>query len=185
LVKFGPAAALICGSCVLLPAAAADSDVFDALGPRLVGAELTTVLEGAELACRQDPKDVAVRRCKPLPGALDRLGGVPVTSVEALFKDEQLAQVTIYLPESRFAELKRSLSSRFGGGMDWSVSLRAGMAGTIPNQVVLWEKEDLVVIAQQFDGKIDRSSLIYGSAKAMAPLLKQIKSTPPGATRDL
>jgi hypothetical protein len=185
LVKFGTAAALFCGSCVLLPSAAADSDVFDGLGPGLVGAELTTVLEGAELACRQDPKEVAVRRCKPLPGGLNNLGGVPVTSVEALFKDEQMAQVTIYLPESRFAELMRSLSPRLGAGMDWSVNLRVGMAGTIKDEVVLWEREGLVVIAQQFDGKIDRSSLIYGSAKAMAPLLRQIKSTPPGATRDL
>ena len=49
----------------------------------------------------------------------------------------------------------------------------------------MWEKDDLCLIAQQFDRKIDRSSLIYGSAEAMAPLLKQIKSTPPGAIRDL
>jgi len=165
--------------------AVADSDVFDGLDPALLGAEITTVLEGAELACRQDPKKVTVRRCTPLPGALDSLGGVPVTSVEALFEDEQLAQVTIYFPESRFADLRRSVFPRFGAGMDWSVSLRAGMAGTVKDEILLWEKEDLVVIAQQFDGKIDRSSLIYGSAKAMAPLLKQIKSSPPGGTRDL
>jgi len=179
------AAALIGGPSILVAHATADSDVFDGLGPELVGTELTTVLEGAELACRQDPKETALRRCKPLPGALDSLAGLPATSVEAVFNDERLAQVTVYLPESGFSALKRSLSSRFGEGVVWSVTLRAGMAGTFKDEIVLWEKDDLVVIAQQFDGKIDRSSLIYGSAEAMAPLLAQIKSTPSGGTRDL
>jgi hypothetical protein len=185
LTRFALMVALTCGPSILVAYATGDSDVFDGLSPGLVGAELTTVLEGAELACRQDPKEMALRRCKPLPGALDSLGGVPVTAVEALFKDEQLVQVTVYFPESRFADVKHSLSPRFGDGTDWSVSLRAGMAGTVKDEVLLWEKEDLVMIAQQFDGKIDRSSLVYGSAEVMARLLKHIKSTPPGATRDL
>ncbi len=170
---------------MLAPVAAADSDVFDGVGPDLVGAELTTVLEGAELACRQDSKEAAVRRCRPLPGALDSVGGVPVTSVEALFDDQLLTQVTVYLPESRFPDLKQVLAARLGEGTDWSVIIRSGMAGTFRDEILLWEKGDLVVIAQQFDQKIGRSSLIYGSATVMAPLLKQIRSTPPGAIRDL
>ena len=177
--------ALICACCVFAPVAAADSDVFDGLAPGLVGGELTAVLEGAELGCQQDLKDAAVRRCRPLPGALDSIGGVPVISVEALFQNRLLAQVTVYLPESRFLDLKRVLAVRLGEATDWSVIVRSGMAGTFKDDILLWEKDDLVVIAQQFDQKIDRSSLIYGSAKAMAPLLKQIKSTPPGAIRDL
>jgi hypothetical protein len=177
--------ALICAACVLAPVAAADSDVFDGLGPELVGAELTTVLEGAELACRADSREGAVRRCRPLPGALDSVGGVPVTSVEAVFEDQLLAQVTVYLPESRFPGLKPLLAARLGEGTDWTVIIRSGMAGTFRDEILLWEKDDLVVIAQQFDQRIGRSSLIYGSGKVMAPLLKQIKSTPPGATRDL
>jgi hypothetical protein len=96
-----------------------------------------------------------------------------------------LAQVTVYLPESRFPELKRVLAVRLGEATDWSVIIRSGMAGMFKDDILLWEKDGLVLIAQQFDQKIDRSSLIYGSAKAMAPLLKQIKSTPPGAVRDL
>ena len=141
---------LICGSCALAPPAAADSDVFDGLGPGLVGAELTAVLEGAELACHRDPKETSIRRCKPLPGVLDSLGSVPVTSVEALFEDERLAQITVYLPEPRFADLKRLLVARLGEGTDWSVVVRAGMAGTFDDDILLWEQDDLVVIAKIF-----------------------------------
>jgi hypothetical protein len=171
--------------CALAPLACADSDVFDGLGPGLVGAELTAVLEGAELACHGDPKETSIRRCKPLPGVLEHFGNVRVASVEALFEDARLARITIYLPETRFADLKRVLVARLGEATDWSIVLRAGMAGTFDDEILLWEHDDLVVIAQQFDQKIDRSSLVYGSAQAMAPLLKQIKSTPPGSTRDL
>jgi hypothetical protein len=116
---------------------------------------------------------------------MDALDGVPVTSVEALFQDKLLAQVTVYFPQSRFAEVKRILGGKFGEATDWSVIIRSGMAGTFKDEVLLWERDDFVMIAQQYDQKIDRSSVIYGSPAAMAPLLKQIKSTPPGATRDL
>jgi hypothetical protein len=176
---------LIWACSALAPQAASASDVFDGLAPSLIGAELTAVLEGAELACRQDSNAPAVRRCNPLPGALDVLDGVPVTSVEALFRDKLLAQVTVYFPQSGFAHVKRTLVSKFGEATDWSVIIRSGMAGTFKDEVLLWERDDLVMIAQQYDQKIDRSSVIYGTPAAMAPLLRQIKSTPPGSTRDL
>ena len=185
MTRWYAAGALIWACSALAPLAASASDVFDGLAPSLIGAELTTVLEGAELACRQDSNAPAVRRCKPLPGALDALDGAPVTSVEALFQDKLLAQVTIYFQQSRFADVKRTLIGRLGEATDWSVIIRSGMAGTFKDEVLLWERDDLVMIAQQYDQKIDRSSVIYGSPAAMAPLLRQIKSTPPGATRDL
>ena len=185
MTRWHPAGALIWACTTLAPLAASASDVFDGLAPGLIGAELAAVLEGAELACRQDSNAPAIRRCKPLPGGMDALGGVPVTSVEALFQDKLLALVTVYLPQSRFAEVKRILVGKFGEATDWSVIIRSGMAGTFKDEVLLWERDDVVMIAQQYDQKIDRSSVIYGSPAAMAPLLKQIKSTPPGATRDL
>lgn len=180
------AAALVV-ACWGLPSAVSlgGEDVFEALAPELVDSELASVLEGAELGCRQDRADPRVRRCTPLPRALGTLGGVAVSSVEARFDDRHLAQVTIYLSESRFAAVLTVLSARFGGGKDWNVVLRAGMAGQFEDQIRIWETDRFVLIAQQFDGKIDRSSVIYGTMPAMAPLLQQIKSTPPGGLRDL
>jgi hypothetical protein len=180
------AGALIVAWCGLLSAAAlATQDVLEGLGPELVDGELTTVLEGAELACRQDRAEPKFRRCAPLPGALGALGGVGVSAVEARFDDRHLAQVTVYLPESRFAAVLPILSARFGEGKEWNVVLRAGMAGQFEDQIHIWETDRYVLIAQQFDSKIDRSSVIYGSPRAMAPLLQQIKSTPRGGLRDL
>jgi hypothetical protein len=170
---------------LLSPSALAADDIFDGLAPELVGSELGSVLEGAELACRQDRADPKIRRCTPLPGALKAVGGVGVNAVEARFDDHRLAQVTIYLPEARFDAVLPVLSTRFGEGKAWSVILRAGMAGQFEAKIRIWETDRFVLIAQQFDGKIDRSSVIYGSARAMAPLLRQIKSTPPGGLRDL
>ena len=151
----------------------------------MVGSELGSVLEGAELACRQDRADPKIRRCAPLQGVLGKLGGVGVNSVEARFDDQRLAQVIIYLSEPRFAAVLPVLSARFNAGKEWNVTLRAGMAGQFEDRIRIWETDRFVLIAQQFDGKIDRSSVIYGSPRAMAPLLRQIKSTPPGGLRDL
>ena len=160
-------------------------DLFDGLAPELAGAELSAVLEGAELACRREPGAADMRRCHPLAGSLDALGGVRLTEVEALFVDRQLAQVVAYFPERRFAEVKQLLSERLGQGQDWTVVIRAGMAGQFSDEIRIWETERFVLIAQQFDRKIDRGSVIYGTPTAMAELLQQLKSTPPGGMRDL
>jgi hypothetical protein len=180
------AAALIVACWGLLSAVALGADdVFEGLAPELVHSELASVLEGAELACRQDRADPKIRRCTPLPGVLGTLGGVGVNAVEARFDDQRLALVTVYLVESRFAAILPVLAVRLGEGKNWNVVLRAGMAGQFEGQIRIWETDRFVLIAQQFDGRIDRSSVIYGSPRAMAPLLQQIKSTPRGGLRDL
>jgi hypothetical protein len=108
-----------------------------------------------------------------------------VDAVEALFVNQRLAQVMVYFPEARFADVLPVLTARLGEGRDWSVTLRSGMAGQFPAQIRIWERDRFVLVVQQYDRKIDRSSVIYGTPAAMGPLLERIKSTPPGALRDL
>ena len=170
-------------ACSVTPVCA--GDVFEGLGPQLIGSELIVVLEGAELACRQDTADSSLRRCQPLPGALDTLGGAKITSAEALFVDSQLAIVSIYFLERDFAKVQAYATQKLGDGQDWTVTLRGGMNAGFKDQIVIWEKEDLHALLQQFDRKIDRASLIYGSPRAMAEVLKRIKATPAGGVRDL
>jgi len=160
-------------------------EVFEGLGPELIGAELTSVLEGAELACRQDTADSSLRRCQPLPGALDTLGGAKITSAEALFVDDRLAMVSIYFSEREFAKVQAYAMQKLGEGQDWTVTLRGGMNAGFKDQIVIWEKDDVHALLQQFDRKIDRASLIYGAPRAMAETLKRIKATPAGGVRDL
>ena len=64
--------------------------------------------------------------------------------------------------------------------MDWNVILRAGMAGQFEDEIRIWEKDHFVVIAQQFDGKIDRSSVIYGSAARDGAAASADQVHPPG-----
>lgn len=164
---------------------AAAADLFDGLAPERAGAELTAVLEEAELACMRDPGVADVRRCRPLPGAMNALGRAALREVEAIFVDRQLAQVTAYVAESQFDEVRQVLSERLGAGQDWTIVIRAGMAGQFTDEIRIWETERFVLIAQQFDRKIDRSSIVYGTPQAMAELLQRARSTPPGSMRDL
>jgi hypothetical protein len=144
------------------------------------------VLEGAELKCQADKTAAQdVRLCEPIPGALDRLAGVPVTSVSARFESARLQRVTVLFNETSFAKLAPQLKSRFGAAKDWTVSIHAGMNASFKNQILLWEGERWTAVLQQYDGKINRSSLTYGTPSAMAELVQRIKATPPGASRDL
>ncbi|PWT74256.1 MAG: hypothetical protein C5B46_04345 [Proteobacteria bacterium] len=167
------------------PLSAAAGDLFDGLSPDRVGAELTAVLEEAELACTHDSSDPQLRHCNPLPGALNALGSISLGEVEALFVDQHLARVTAYFAERRFDDVRRTLSERLGDSTDWTIVIRAGMAGQFTDQIRIWENDHFVLIAQQFDRKIDRSSVIYGTPASMAELLRRIKSTPAGSMRDL
>ena len=173
----------VCAS-LMFCASARAGDVFEGLGPQTIGTELTAVLEEAELACRRDPADADIRRCHPIPGALDTLAGAPAV-VEAQFAADHLALVSITFPEARFADVRRFANEQLGAGKDWSVGIIAGMNGTFKAEITIWESEDRAAVLQQFDRKINRSSLIYGTPSAMAPLLRRIKATPPGGMRDL
>ncbi len=160
-------------------------ELFEGLGPELIGAELIKVLEGAELACHQDSADGSVRRCQPLPGALDTIAGAKITSAEALFVDDRLAMVSVYFSDRDFAKVSAYVTQKLGSGQDWSVTLRGGMNMGFKDQIAIWERSDLHAVLQQFDRKIDRASLMYGTPQAMAEVLKRIKATPPGGVRDL
>jgi len=166
-----------------LSGAWAAKDVLDALGPELLGTSV--VLEGSEFSCGQHRSDPEIQRCTSASRTLWTLAATSASSVEALIKDGHLMQVTVYFSESRFAQVLLTLSTRFGEGVDWTVTIRSGMAGQLPDQIRIWETDRFAVVAQQYDRKIDRSSVIYGSAAAMASLLRMIRSTPRGALRDL
>jgi hypothetical protein len=176
--------ALVYALCSLLPAAALAGDVFDVLAPERIGAKLDSVLQDGRLDCRQDPNDAGGRLCEALPGNFDTLHDLPLGTVLVTLHDERLEQVTIHFAESHFARVKALLAARLGKGEDASFTVRAGMAGTFTNEVIVWETSGWVAIARQYDGKIDRSSLIYGTPDALSALLKRTRSKPPGA-RDL
>jgi hypothetical protein len=51
--------------------------------------------------------------------------------------------------------------------------------------VYLWRIEAVRLVLEQFAGKIDRSSLVYGTDAALADLVREKTSYPPGTRRDL
>jgi hypothetical protein len=178
-------ASVVSASVLAPPSASAAEDVFDALGPESLGTSVDRVLAGSGFSCGQHRSDPEVKRCTSTSSTPWILAGTSASSVEALIKDAHLLQVTVHFSESRFAQVLLALSTRFGEGVDWTVTIRSGMAGQLPDQIRIWETDRFALVAQQYDRKIDRSSVIYGSAAAMAPLLRQIHSTPRGALRDL
>jgi len=165
--------------------ACAADDVLDALGPELLGSPVGRVLEESKFSCTQDRTEPDTQRCSSKSSALTAFGEVSASALEALIKDRRLLQVAVYFPEAQFTRVLAVLSTRFGEGHDWTVTIRSGMAGQLPDHIRIWESDRFALVAQQYDRKIDRSSVIYGSVDVMAPLLRRIRSTPRGALRDL
>ncbi|HTO44788.1 MAG TPA: hypothetical protein VML56_11970 [Burkholderiales bacterium] len=159
--------------------------MFQVLGPELLGSSAGDLFDGSEFSCSQDRTDPSIQRCTSPPNAPWTLDGIGATAVEALVKDGRLVQIAVYFREARFTQLLAALSTRLGDGDDWTVTIRSGMAGQLPDQIRIWETDRFALVAQQYDRKIDRASVIYGSVDAMAPLLRKIRSTPRGALRDL
>jgi len=165
--------------------ASAAENVFDVLGPELLGSSVGRLVEAPEFLCRQDDKNPDIQRCTSAPNAPWTLDGIGASAVEVLVKDGRLLQIAVYFREARFTQVLAALSTRLGDGDDWSLTIRSGMAGQLPDQIRIWETDRFALVAQQYDHKIDRASVIYGSADGMAPLLRKIRSTPRGALRDL
>jgi hypothetical protein len=159
--------------------------VFQVLGPELLGRSVGGLFEAPEFLCRQDDKNPDIQRCTSAPNAPWTLDGIGASAVEALIRDGRAVQITVYFREARFTQVLAALSTRLGDGDDWTVTIRGGMAGQLPDQIRIWETDRFALVAQQYDRKIDRASVIYGFVDAMAPLIRKIRSTPRGALRDL
>jgi hypothetical protein len=170
--------AVLAGALVLGAASAQAQDAWEALGPARIGAARADVEANVPLQCE-------AMLCVPVAGALTRVAGVPVQYVELRFDGGRLAQVTIRLAEQHYAALLETLREKFGPGADHSYQARAGMAGEFVAGVFLWSGPEVVLVLEQFAGKITRSELVYGTPQALADLVRAKTATPRGARRDL
>ncbi len=119
-------------------------------------------------------------------GAGETFAGVPVKAVELRFTEELLVRAAVTLSERYYAALLSFLGTQFGASDDRSFRARGGMAAAeFEAGVHLWKQDGVSLVLEQFAGKIDRSVLTYGSADAMADLVRSKTSYPRGAHRDL
>ena len=131
------------------------------------------------------PADCADVCLLPSPAG-EALPGIPASRAELRFADGVLQRVDIVFDEARYATAIAALQARFGPGEDRHYRARAGMgAAELVAGVMLWRGADLVIVAEQFAGKINRSRLRYGTPRAMHETLEEITARPVGARRDL
>ena len=90
------------------------------------------------------------------------------------------------MSEQHYAVLLAFLGTQFGASDDRTFRARGGMGAVeFEAGVHLWEHDGVSLVLEQFARKIDRSALTYGSAAAMADLVRSKTSYPRGARRDL
>jgi hypothetical protein len=166
-------------SLLAMPAAGADADAWDTLGPSRIGEQEEKIVGAVGLQCREE---AASRVCT---ADAARFAGVPVTRIEARFRAGALASVSVHLGEVHYAALLGALHVRLGESEDRSYRARAGMAGEFDAGVKLWTLDHAAVVLEQFAGRITRSGLTFGDAASMASMLEEKRSYPPGAWRDL
>jgi hypothetical protein len=163
------------------PACAAD--LWDQLGPAKIGAARAEI--AAPMTCGP-AGDGHGQVCTASPGTGVTFAGLPVRAVELRFAEERLVRVAVKLSEQHYRALLTFLGTQFGASDDRSFRARGGMAmAEFEAGVHLWEHAGVSLVLEQFAGKIDRSVLTYGSAAAMADLVRSKTSYPRGARRDL
>jgi hypothetical protein len=168
-----------------LPGAAGAADGWDLFGPASLGAGRAEISARIELECTPAQHEPGTTVCRPAPRALPSFAGVPVQRVELVFRDDRLEQVAGRVHEPHFAALEAFVVGRNGAGQDCSIRFRAGMAGDLLNRILLWRRDGQALVIEQFQGKIDRSAFTYGTAAAMAGMVREKTAYPPGSFRDL
>jgi hypothetical protein len=174
----GAALLLIALAAGLRTASAAD-DYAEAIGLARIGTPIERL--AAALALRCDDA-VPIRKCS-LPAG--HFAGVPVTRIDAAFRDDRLAQVTLRLDTTHYRALLEALRARLGEPEDRTYRARAGMAGEFEAGVKLWSAGEVAAVLEQYAGKIDRAALTFGDAEAMHATLAEKRSYAPGDFRDL
>jgi hypothetical protein len=168
-----------------IPGAVRAADGWELFGPARLGAGRAQLAAHIELQCTPGPEASGTTACQPPPGALPTFAGVPVQWVELVFRDDRLEKVAGHLHESNFAALEAFIVERNGAGQDCSIRFRAGMGAELVNRILLWRTADQALVIEQLQGKIDRSAFAYGTAEAMAGIVRDKTAYPPGSRRDL
>lgn len=161
------------------PAASAGDDYSETIGPARIGASLERLSAAVPLRC---DNDTPTRRCTLPEG---RFANVPVSGVEAAFRDGRLAQVKVHLDTTHYPALLEALRARLGAPEDRTFRARAGMAGDFEAGVKLWTSGVTSSVLEQYAGKIDRAALTFGDASSMLSILAEKRSYAPGTWRDL
>jgi hypothetical protein len=179
-----PAARALLVTALLGPTAghAQAVDAQDVLGPARIGATFEEVSRQAALACEATTER---RVCALSSLAPIHFAGLAVTRVEAVFDESRLTRVKVSLDNRRYKDLLADLTARYGEGEDHSFVAIAGMSGDFVAGVHVWRKDTLILVFEQYAGKIDRCALTYGSEASMADLVRKTDSYPRGARRDL
>jgi hypothetical protein len=165
----------------LLAGGACAADLWDRIGPTRIGATREEL--ALPMACRAVEKEQV---CALGTGAGETFAGASVRGVELQFVQEQLARVAVTFSERYYSALLSFLGVRLGASDDRTFHARGGMAAAeFEAGVHLWKHDGVSLVLEQFAGKIDRSMLTYGSAPAMAELVRSKTSYPRGAHRDL
>ena len=157
------------------------ADLWGVLDPARIGASKAEISEQLPLKC--EPAST-VQRCVPAR-TLTTFAGLRVDTIELVFEDARLTKVVVMLSDRDYEALLGQLADRFGPGEDRSFRARAGMSGELMAGVYLWRIDAVRLVLEQFAGKIDRSSLVYGTDAALADLVREKTSYPPGTRRDL
>ena len=162
---------------VLLLIAAAVSSAQDvaAIGSRLAD------LDRGFYSCARTG---ALTLCRPAGKSLEHMG-LPVLEITLEYRGEFLDRTTVRFGEGRFAEVERRLAERFGAPENHDEQLRAGMAGTIVNQIRVWRNGGDIAMLEQYSGKITTSALRYLASDGYRELMRSRDAMRIRGTRDL
>lgn len=164
-------------SAVALPGAAVAADPVAPYAPERVGASRGALAQLLPADC--------MSVCTVTSPNSEVLPGLIASRAELYFDDGVLQRVDVVFDEAQYAAAIAVLQARFGAGEDRHFRARAGMgAAELIAGVMLWRHTDLVIVAEQFAGKIDRSRLRYGTPRAMRASVEEITARPVGARRD-
>jgi len=124
-------------------------------------------------------------RCRLEPGVAPGCFGTVVSDALLQVREGRVAIAAVFFDEGAYASVLERLTNDLGAGEDRSEQLRAGMGGTFTNVVKVWRREGSVWFAEQFAGRIDRSSVSRANAADFDAMMRARAAQRVNGARDL
>lgn len=125
----------------------------------LLGSHPNLIANNPKFDCRPVKTPTGDRVCSLGKDETETLAGVPVISMFYFYDQSTLTGISISLEEKHFQSVVKALSDKYGTPARMTETVKSMKGKSLENQTYTWRQSGQSIVAQQYSGRLDRSSI--------------------------
>ena len=150
-----------------------------------LGSAIATIEDTGRFSCRDPGNPIADRICSLKFNEKETIAGAPIRVLALYYYSGKLESISIAFDEKHFSQVAAALAEKYGQGNMKSETLQNRMGATFENRILSWRRGEATLEAKRYSGKIDTSSVMYGSDFALQEFTRRRKTSVKDSTKDL